>query len=99
MLADEGKANAIKFVEELKGEGIKPGLSGDLWSNNGAALFGMCAHGITVTKNATPKKWTMRNILVGAVPCRDERHTAVMITTTTKEALKQVAIEMSSVRG
>ena len=38
--------------------GVKPSISGDLWSEGGMGLFGIFAHGITDT-------WVMEKALIG----------------------------------
>ena len=45
----EGKAECTEFHRELLDAGIKPAASGDLWSKNSTALFGLVSHGIRRT--------------------------------------------------
>ena len=49
--------------------GVKPSITGDLWSEGGMGLFGIYAHGIT-------DSWVMEKALIGLVACEKERHTA-----------------------
>ena len=65
--------------------GVKPSITGDLWSDGGMGLFGIYAHGITET-------WVMEKVLIGLVACESKRHTADNIKTWTEEALKNIGL-------
>ena len=69
----------------LINSGVKPTISGDLWSDSGMGLFGIYAHGITDT-------WVMEKALIGLVACESKRHTAENIKTWTREALEDVGL-------
>eukprot|EP00966_Prymnesium_polylepis_P291028 6721143-Prymnesium_polylepis.2 len=69
LLGKEGKALGRDFLVGLIKSGVKPSISGDLWSEGGMGLFGIFAHGITET-------WVMEKALIGLVACEKERHTA-----------------------
>jgi len=56
---------ARDFIVRLIKSGVKPSISGDLWSDNGMGLFGIYAHGITET-------WVMEKALIGLVACDDK---------------------------
>ena len=76
----EGKEECTSFHRELLAGGIKPAASGDLWSKNSTALFGIVSHGIRRTETPQPGgkpavKWEMVEKLSGAVPCSKQRHT------------------------
>lgn len=83
-MAVEGKQEVLNFHKTLLKEGVKPAVSGDLWSKNGTALFGVISHGIERTQEIrrgeklTPV-WTMCEKLAGAVPCSKDRHTGEFI--------------------
>ena len=64
---------ALCSVHGPSASGVKPSISGDLWSDNGMSLFGIYAHGIT-------DMWVMEKALIGLVACEKERHTADNIT-------------------
>ena len=49
LLGSEGKAVARDFLVRLLNSGVKPSISGDLWSESGMGLFGIYTHGITET--------------------------------------------------
>jgi hypothetical protein len=70
LLGLEGKALGRDFVVRLIKSGVKPSISGDLWSEGGMGLFGIFAHGITET-------WVMEKALIGLVACEKEHHTAL----------------------
>ena len=73
------------FVVDLLNSGVKPSISGDLWSDGGMSLFGIYAHGIT-------SKWLMEKALIGLVACESESHTAVNIAKWTDEALEKLGL-------
>ena len=80
----EGKEECTAFHRELLADNIKPAASGDLWSKNGTALFGLVSHGIRRTSapqedGSVVVKWKMVEKLAGAVPCSDRRHTGEYI--------------------
>ena len=87
LLGHEGKAIGHDFIVRLINSGVRPSITGDLWSEGGMGLFGIFAHGITET-------WVMEKALIGLVACEAERHTAVNIKKWTEEAL--VAIGLST---
>ena len=69
----EGKALGRDFIVRLLNSGVKPSISGDLWSDGGMGLFGIYAHGIT-------DMWKMEKALIGLVACESECHTAENIS-------------------
>ena len=85
LLGHEGKALGRDFLVRLIKSGVKPSISGDLWSEGGMGLFGIFAHGITET-------WVMEKALIGLVACEKERHTAINITKWTDEALAAIGL-------
>ena len=89
LLGCEGKALGRDFLVRLIKSGVKPSISGDLWSEGGMGLFGIYAHGITET-------WVMEKALIGLVACEKERHTAVNISKRTKEALLDIGIDSAT---
>ena len=79
LLGSEGKALGRDFCVRLINSGVKPSISGDLWSDNGMGRFGIYAHGIT-------ESWNMEKALIGLVACESERHTAANISYTSRKA-------------
>ena len=70
----------------LLNSGVKPSVSGNVWSEEGIGLFGIYAHGISET-------WVMEKALIGLVACESERHsTAINITKWTNEALEKMGL-------
>ena len=49
LLGLEGKALGRPLIVRLIKSGVKPSISGDLWSEGGMGLFGIYAHGISET--------------------------------------------------
>ncbi|KAL1520343.1 hypothetical protein AB1Y20_021933 [Prymnesium parvum] len=83
LLGQEGKTLGRDFLLRLIKSGVKPSITGDLWSESGMGRFGIYAHGITET-------WAMEKALIGLVACSAERHTAVNIKKWTEEALTAI---------
>ena len=76
---------ARNFLLRLIKSGVKPTISGDLWSEGGMGLFGIYAHGITET-------WVLEKALIGLVACEAERHTAENIKKWTEQALTDMGL-------
>ena len=96
-MAKEGRVECAEFHKALQVSGIKPTASGDLWSKNGTALFGLVSHGIrrsieTQPDGSSKAKWTMREKLAGAVPCNADRHTGDHISELSDQAWKETGI-------
>ena len=89
LLGNEGKTLGRDFIVRLLKSGVKPSISGDLWSEGGMGLFGIYAHGISET-------WVMEKALIGLVACEKERHTADNIKKWTKEALLDIGIDSAT---
>ena len=85
LLGQEGKALGRDFVVRLLKSGVKPSITGDLWSEGGMGLFGIYAHGISET-------WVIEKALIGLVACEAERHTAINIKKWTDEALVDIGL-------
>ena len=88
LLGEDGKGVGRDFIKRLIMSGVKPSITGDLWSDNGMGLFGIYAHGITET-------WVIEKKLIGLVACESERHTAANITKWTNEALEKIGMDAS----
>ena len=86
LLGAEGKALGLDFIVRLLKSGVKPSISGDLWSEGGMGLFGIYAHGIT-------ESWVMEKALIGLVSCSSDRHTAENIKKWTTEALHGIGLK------
>ena len=93
-MAVEGKTECTEFHMNLLGQGIKPAASGDLWSKNSTALFGLVSHGIRRSEHAPEGgvKWEMVEKLAGSVPCSKFRHTGEHIGTMSDTSWKETGI-------
>lgn len=97
-MAIEGRAEVARFHQELLERSVKPTASGDLWSKNKMALFGLVSHGIKRTRSvlqedgAVQIAWTMQEKLCGSVPCRKDRHTGEFICEISDAAWKNSGI-------
>ncbi|KAL1525142.1 hypothetical protein AB1Y20_020013 [Prymnesium parvum] len=92
LLGHEGKALGRDFIVRLIKSGVRPTITGDLWSESGMGLFGIYAHGITET-------WVVEKALIGLVACSAERHTAVNIKKWTEEALVSIGFRSEDLLG
>ena len=92
LLGHEGKALGRDFILRLIKSGVRPSISGDLWSEGGMGLFGIYAHGITET-------WVMEKALIGLIACEKERHTAVNIKKWTVKALEAIGLTAEELLG
>ena len=90
----EGLTIAVKFHDLLAADGLKPTVSGDLWSKKGCALLGLISHGILAApcKDGTVD-WVMLEVLTGAVPCAKEHHTGEHVGALSNDAWAKVHIE------
>lgn len=93
VMAASAKEEVKRFHAELLQGYVKPAASGDLWSKNGTALFGIVSHGITrtvgnqVDSNGKPLPvWTMKEKLCCSLPCSKDRHTGEWIAEVSDEA-------------
>ena len=91
-LGIEGKTLARDFIVRLIKSGVRPSISGDLWSENGMGLFGIYAHGITET-------FEMEKYLIALIACDSERHTAQNIKRWTVEALEGIGLTAKDLAG
>jgi hypothetical protein len=86
-LAEEAKAKSSAFLQELQDSGIKPCLVGDCWSEGGGkdamGLFAVTAQGID-------KDWNLKSVLVAALPCGGDSHTADFLDTATDAAMEKL---------
>ena len=97
-MAVEGKAECTEFHRDVLASGTKPAASGDLWSKNGTALFGLVSHGIRrreaqQTDGTNSVTWEMGEKLAGAVPCNSDRHTGEHIAELSNEAWSETGIK------
>lgn len=102
--ARDGVQTAIDFVNKLLALKNKPSASMDLWSKSKMALLGIVVHGILREKKTTlvptpsglqpmvTNVWTMNELLAGAVPCADERHTAENVKAQAKKAFEKIGV-------
>ena len=77
-LAAEGKKMIFDINNQLRDHGIKPAIAGDIWSDRGVSLFGMCQY-------HTSEDWTIKEHVLAASPF-SERHTADAIAQKTVAA-------------
>ena len=91
ILGVEGQAVARDFLVTCLKSGVKPAITGDLWSENGMGLFGIYAHGMPAFKS--------EKRLIALIACESERHTAVNITQWTEDALKAMGLTVQNLLG
>jgi hypothetical protein len=78
LLSGEGKKKLFDVNTALRAEGIKPAMAGDIWSDRGVSLLGLCEYYMS-------EKWTIEELVLAASPF-SERHTAEAIEKKTSAA-------------
>jgi hypothetical protein len=92
--AQHGKDIATRFHQNLLADGIKPTVSGDLWSKNGTALLGLVSHGILECPAGDGTcDWVMGEVLTGAIPCAKDHHTGDHVDDLSNKAWKAVGLD------
>jgi hypothetical protein len=84
-LATEGQNRVRTTMTELVKSGFYPAISGDIWSENGISIFGILGYYIN-------DDFEMVEVLLGAIPFSDVRHTGLNIGIATKECLSDMGI-------
>ena len=77
-LSAQGKAKLIEVNTMLRAQGIKPAMAGDIWSDHGVSLLGLCEYYMS-------DEWTIEELVLAATPF-DERHTGEAIDEKTRAA-------------
>lgn len=78
LLSAEGKAKLYDVNTSLRANGLKPAMAGDIWSDRGVSLFGMCEYYMS-------DKWEIEELVLAASPF-SQRHTGAAIDTVTRDA-------------
>ena len=78
LLSGEGKKKLFDVNTSLRAEGIKPAMAGDIWSDRGVSLLGLCEYYMS-------GNWTIEELVLAASPF-SERHTGEAIDLKTREA-------------
>lgn len=78
MLSAEGQKKLFDINTKLRAAGIKPAMAGDIWSDNGVSVLGICEYYMK-------DDWTIHELVLAASPF-SERHTAEAIAKKTTEA-------------
>ena len=86
MMAALGREEVKKSMEDVLAEGLKPCLSGDTWSRNGAALLGLVVHTISPS-------WEMVEEIAGAIPAASTAHTGQWIEDESNKALALIGVD------
>lgn len=82
-MSAEGQLRVKEFMSDLLLDGLKPSISGDIWSDRGCSLMGVLGYGID-------RQWVMREWLLAATPFAATRHTGDAIDQITVDALRLV---------
>jgi hypothetical protein len=86
-LAQEAQVKSSSFLQELQSSCIKPCLIGDAWSEGGGKeAMGM----FVVTAQGIDKDWNLKSVLVTALPCGGDSHTADFLDTATDAAMEKL---------
>ncbi|KAL1514647.1 hypothetical protein AB1Y20_003739 [Prymnesium parvum] len=78
-LSAEGLQKLRQVNTELRDQGLKATIAGDIWSDRGVSLFGIVQYHIDY-------EWNIVELLTAATPFSDERHTGDAIDKKTAEA-------------
>ena len=84
LLAGEGKKKLYDVNTSLRANGMKPAMAGDIWSDRGVSLFGMCEYYIS-------DEWEILELVLAAKSF-SERHTAENIEKVTSEACVEAGL-------
>ena len=85
LLSGEGQQRLISINTALAEAGIKPATAGDIWSDRGVSLLGICEYYIDAD-------WDIIELVVAATPFSDESHTGPAIEEKTEAAFDRAAI-------
>jgi len=85
-LAGAGQVRVQRWFADMVIDGVKPSMAGDIWSDGGCSLMGICLYGIN-------SAWKMDEWLVAATPFGSTRHTGDAIDELTCAALKRQGIK------
>ena len=77
-LSAQGKAKLFDVNSSLRKAGIKPAMAGDIWSDRGVSLLGLCEYYMS-------DDWTIEELVLAATPF-SERHTGEAIDLKTRDA-------------
>ena len=72
VLSGEGKTRLIDINRSLQADRIKPAAAGDIWSDRGTSVLGVCQYYID-------SSWNIIELVAGAKPFSNESHTGEAI--------------------
>lgn len=78
-LSSQGLEKLRKVNSSMRKAGLKPSIAGDIWSDRGVSLFGICQYHID-------DGWNIIELVTAASPFSKERHTHDAIDEKTKDA-------------
>ena len=84
-LSANGQLRFQNWYTGMLSDGVKPSMAGDIWSDGGCSLMGICFYGISST-------WKLDEWLVAATPFGSTRHTGEAIDSITVAALKKQGV-------
>jgi len=79
LLSGQGKKKLVDVNTSLRAAGIKPAMAGDIWSDRGVSLLGLCEYYMS-------DEWTINELVLAASPFSKERHTGEAIDTKTRDS-------------
>ena len=85
-LSGRGQVRVQRWFADMVMDGVKPSMAGDIWSDGGCSLMGICMYGINAA-------WRLDEWLVAATPFGSTRHTGEAIDQLTTDALKRQGIK------
>ena len=85
-LSGQGQVRFQNWFNAMVIDGVKPSMAGDIWSDGGCSLMGICMYGIS-------SAWTMDEWLAAATPFGSTRHTGEAIDDITGKALQKQGVK------
>ena len=85
-LSGMGQVRMQRWFADMAMDGVKPSMAGDIWSDGGCSLMGICLYGIN-------SSWKMDEWLAAATPFGSVRHTGEAIDQLTVDALKRQGVK------
>ena len=85
VLSGEGKTRLIDINRSLQADRIKPAAAGDIWSDRGTSVLGVCQYYID-------SAWNIIELVAGAKPFSNESHTGEAIEEKTTKIFEEVGV-------
>ena len=85
LLSGEGKKKLFDVNNSLRAAGIKPAMAGDIWSDRGVSLLGLCEYYMS-------DEWSIEQLVLAAKPFNKVRHTGEAICEATRASCVEAGL-------